>query len=89
MIHTTSSGTQGIVNAKNADEIITGSFVNVDAIVQYILKAKAEMVSLVCMGYAAERPIEEDTFCAEYISAKLNGEEPDFDEMAETNSRLS
>ena len=27
IIHTTSSGTQGIVNATNADEIITGSFV--------------------------------------------------------------
>lgn len=32
VIHTTSSGTQGIVNATKADEIITGSLVNAKAI---------------------------------------------------------
>jgi 2-phosphosulfolactate phosphatase len=36
VIHTTSCGTQGIVNDINADGIITGSFVNASAIVKYI-----------------------------------------------------
>ena len=33
VIHTTSAGTQGIANALNASEIITGSLVNAKAIV--------------------------------------------------------
>ena len=36
IIHTTSAGTQGIVNAVNADEIITASFVNATAVARYI-----------------------------------------------------
>jgi 2-phosphosulfolactate phosphatase len=73
LIHTTSSGTQGIVNAKNAHEIITGSFVNAGAIVSYIRQQNPERVSLVCMGYACEYPTDEDTLCAEYIRNELTG----------------
>lgn len=40
VIHTTSCGTQGIVRAVNAKEIVTGSLVNAKAIVQYIKKTK-------------------------------------------------
>jgi len=52
MVHTTSSGTQGIANAKNADEIITGSFVNAGAIIEYVKSKQPEVLSLVCMGYS-------------------------------------
>lgn len=71
IVHTTSSGTQGIANAKNADEIITGSFVNAGAIVKYIQQKNPEKVSLVCMGYACEYPTDEDTLCAEWIKNEL------------------
>lgn len=81
IVHTTSSGTQGIVNAINADEIITGSFVNVDAITKYIQSKKPKYVSLVAMGYASEYPTEEDTFCAEYIKNTLEGKKSDFEKM--------
>jgi 2-phosphosulfolactate phosphatase len=81
IVHTTSAGTQGLVNAKNADERITGSFVNALAIVKYIQNRKPEKVSLVCMGYSMKHPTEEDTFCAEFIKAKLLGEGADFEEM--------
>ncbi|MFW5656560.1 MAG: 2-phosphosulfolactate phosphatase [Bacteroidota bacterium] len=84
VIHTTSSGTQGIANAVNADEILTGSFVNAPAIVRYIQQQKPENVSLVCMGYASLYPTEEDTFCAKYIEALLTGKEPDFNNMVNT-----
>ena len=73
IIHTTSSGTQGIVNAINASEILTGSFVNAGAVVRYIKKTNPGMVSLVCMGYACEYPTDEDTFCARYIRNELTG----------------
>ena len=73
VIHTTSAGTQGIANAVNADEIITGSLVNAGAIVEYIRRKNPETVSLVCMGLNCLHPIEEDTLCAEYIKAELEG----------------
>ncbi len=77
IVHTTSAGTQGIVNAVNADEIITAAFVNAPAVVRYIKKAAPENVSIVCMGKAALSPAEEDTWCAEYIRALLLGEDYD------------
>ncbi len=83
MIHTTSSGTQGIANAVKADEIITGSFVNAGAIVKYIRKQNPEVVSLVCMGYACQYPTDEDTLCGEYIKSTLEGKPNNFAEMVE------
>jgi len=83
IVHTTSSGTQGIEAALRADEIITGSFVNAAAIVQYIRSQNPETVSLVCMGYACEYPTDEDTLCAEYIKNELQGLDNDFARMKE------
>lgn len=83
VVHTTSSGTQGIAAATNASEIITGSFVNAGAIVNYILEKNPEQVSLVCMGYACEYPTDEDTLCAEYILQQLTGLSSDFTGMAD------
>ena len=77
VIHTTSAGTQGIANAIYADEILTGSLVNARAIADYLKKNNRQQVSLVCMGLNAERPIEEDTLCAEYIKSLLEGEPMD------------
>ncbi len=89
VVQTTSAGTQGLVNAVHADEILTGSFVNADAIVDYIMGQSPVQVSLVCMGYAARHPIEEDSLCAEYIRMKLQGETPDYNEMTETIRQTS
>ena len=72
-IHTTSAGTQGIVNATGADEIITGSLVNAKAIAAYIMKKQPKEVSLVCMGTAGLRSNPEDELCAEYIKSLLEG----------------
>jgi 2-phosphosulfolactate phosphatase len=71
IVHTTSAGTQGLVNAKHASELLTGSFINAPAIVRYIRRKNPEKVSLVCMGYSTQYPTEEDTFCAEYIRNSL------------------
>jgi 2-phosphosulfolactate phosphatase len=81
IVHTTSSGTQGIAAALQADEIITGSFVNAGAIVQYIKDKNPETVSLVCMGYACEYATDEDTLCAEYLRNALLGNDNDFERM--------
>ncbi|WP_163710307.1 2-phosphosulfolactate phosphatase [Mangrovibacterium lignilyticum] len=81
MVHTTSSGTQGIANALQADELITGSFVNAGAIINYIRKQQPEQLSLVCMGYACSYPTDEDTFLAEYIKAVLEEKPVDFEQL--------
>lgn len=83
MVHTTSSGTQGIANAKGADEIITGSFVNAQAIINYIRKQNPAQVSLVCMGYSCQYPTDEDTLLAVYIKNELEGKPNDFEAMVE------
>src|SRR3989304_3629795 len=46
VIQTTGAGTQGIVNAVKADEIITGSFVNAGAVAKYIKKQNPKKLSL-------------------------------------------
>ena len=71
VVHTTSAGTQGIINAKNATEILTGSIVNAKAIANYIKQKNPTDVSLVCMGLAGEKSTREDTLCAEYIKSLI------------------
>jgi 2-phosphosulfolactate phosphatase len=89
IVQRTSSGTFGIISAVNAEEIITGSFVNAGAIIRYIIRKMPDILSLVCMGYAALRPVEEDTFCAEYIMETLNGRNVDFRKMVGTIKETS
>jgi len=83
IVMTTSSGTKGLMNALDADDILTGSFVNAGAIISYILHKNPANVSLVCMGYEGKRPTQEDTFLAEYIRDKLLGIPTDFLGMKE------
>ncbi len=84
VIHTTSSGTLGISLAKDADEILTGSFVNARAIADYLVQKNPEVVSLVSMGYEGKKLTQEDDFCADYIENCINGVETDFFSMVET-----
>ena len=77
IIHTTSAGTQGIINAQKADEIITGSLVNASAIARYIRRKDPKEVSLVCMGTAGKVKNPEDELCADYIKSMLLGEKID------------
>lgn len=79
IIHTTSAGTQGVANAKEANEIITGSLINAKAIADYIMEKQPLEVSLVCMGNGGVLPAAEDELCAEYIMSILKEKEmPDF-----------
>ena len=71
IVHTTSCGTQGIVRANNAKEIITGSLVNAHSIVRYIKKNKINEVSLVALARPKEKPSDEDELCAKYIKGML------------------
>jgi 2-phosphosulfolactate phosphatase len=79
VIHTTSAGTNGLVNAVNADTIVAGSFVNASAVVRYIVTAAPEHVSLVAMGYRARESAEEDLLCAEYIESLITRRNGNFE----------
>ena len=74
IIHTTSAGTQGIVNAVHAGQIITGSLVNAKAIAEYIRQANPDEVSLVCMGNNGVTIAKEDELCARYIKSLLENQ---------------
>jgi 2-phosphosulfolactate phosphatase len=87
IVQRTSAGTQGLVNATHAGELVTGSFVNAPAVIRYIRRRAPADVSLVCMGQAAEAPADEDTLCAEFIRESLDGGTPDFSRMRETLRR--
>ena len=77
VVHTTSCGTQGIVNSINAKEIITGSLVNISAIIKYIKNRGYEDISIVTLAKPGSNPFEEDKLCAEYIKAKLENTSTD------------
>ena len=72
VVLTTSNGTRGLAAARSAEEILTGGFVNAGAVVAYIRDRAASQVSLVCMG-SGGRPALEDTLCAVYLKAALEG----------------
>ena len=71
VIHTTSAGTQGIVNAAGADELITASLVNAKAAAAYIRSKDPENVSLVAMGLGGKESAPEDLLCARYMKSLL------------------
>lgn len=71
VIHTTTAGTCGLLNASDADTVITGSLVNSAAIIRYIKSVNPRVVTLVAMGYRATHSADEDLLCARIIEAGL------------------
>lgn len=70
LIHRSSSGTKGLVNAVNAQELIFGSFVTASAIVRYLHSKNPNTVSLLALG-------KDDMICADYLELLLQGHIPD------------
>lgn len=74
------NATQSIIDAAKAQEIILASFVNLDAVVNYIHESKPNVVSLVALGRLGKRGLEDDE-CAEAIKNLLEGKPYDFEDM--------
>jgi 2-phosphosulfolactate phosphatase len=74
LIHTTHAGTQGLTNALQADEVITGALVNAGAIVRYVQARKPSIVTIVRMGQEATENCDEDDICAELLRSRLMGD---------------
>lgn len=84
MIHTTHAGTRALVAAVNADDVITGSFVNLGAVIRHIRAARPSALSLVCAGFEGKRQATEDMLCAEYIRDALVDRPPSMDAIRNT-----
>lgn len=81
VIQTTSAGTRGLVGAAQADQVITGSFVNAYAIIDYIRKQSPQTVSLVCMGTAGREQNTEDSLCGQFIADVIQDREVDIEKI--------
>lgn len=85
LVHTTHAGTQGLVNATDAAEVLTGAFVNISAVCRYLLAKSPDRVSLVRMGHEARERCAEDDLYAECLRTMLlGGEAP----LAKVRERL-
>ncbi len=73
VVHTTHAGTQGLVNATGADEVLTASLVNVSALVRYVRSHNPDCVTLVRMGHEARERCAEDDLCAEALVSLFEG----------------
>lgn len=86
VVHTTHAGTQGLVNAAGADEVLTASLVNVSALVRYVQSRAPDEVTIVRMGHEARERCAEDDLCAEVLVGLFEGREPPT--TAEVRERL-
>ena len=77
LIQRTSAGTQGVVLSRNANPLLTSSFVVAGATARYLQSIDAEVVTFVITGYGPEGYGDEDTACADYLEALLKGEDPE------------
>lgn len=85
LVHTTHAGTQGLVNASQADEVLTGAFVNISAVCRYVRARGPDLVSLVRMGHEARERCAEDDLYAECLGRLLQGQPAP---LAEVRDRL-
>jgi 2-phosphosulfolactate phosphatase len=76
LIQSTRAGTVGVEAAVSADRIYTGAFVNALATAEAVRAAAPDVVTLVAMGWQAERETEEDEACARYLAQLLRGHRP-------------
>jgi len=70
LVQRTSSGTQGLVNATSAQELIFGSFVTCSAIVKYIRARDYKDISIVAID-------SEDNIFASFLEDSLTGKQLD------------
>jgi 2-phosphosulfolactate phosphatase len=77
LIHRTSAGTQGVVRSTKAELLLASSFVCAGATARYLQQQAPETITFIITGIIYGRDGDEDSACADYISALLQGEKPD------------
>jgi len=76
IIHRSTRGTQGLISAVKADELIFGSFVTCSAIVNYINNKKVKKITIVAID-------EEDLLFSDYLEKSLLGQETNIEQVKE------
>jgi 2-phosphosulfolactate phosphatase len=76
LVQRTTSGTCAAVAARGAELILAASFVCAEATVQHILQAEPAHVALVLSGRRGSSGGADDLACADYLFARLRGEQP-------------
>lgn len=87
VVHTTHAGTQGLVSATGADEVLTASLVNVSALARYVRGRAPRQLTIVRMGHEARERCAEDDLCAEALVALFEGGRPPTTEQARARLR--
>lgn len=88
IVYSSTNGMRGILAAApNANEVLTSSFLNYRAVVNYILRKLPETVTAVGMGEALDTPLilpaDEDTLHAKVVRDILLGKDPKLEEVRE------
>lgn len=73
ILQRTSAGTQGIVSARRADQLYSGSLVTAKATARAILKHSPQHATLVAMGDNGVTRNDEDELCAIHLRNLLQG----------------
>lgn len=76
------NATQAIINTDKAENLLLASFVNLNAVVDYINRQNAAKINIVALGRLGKRSLEDD-LCAEAIKKSLEGKSFNFEEMKE------
>lgn len=74
------NATQAILNVEKAEEIVLASFVNLEAVANYIKDKNPKKVTMIALGRLGKRGLEDD-ICAEAIKLSLEGKSFDFENM--------
>ena len=77
-----SSGTQGVVGASQAGEVLLGSLVVASATARYLKKRGTPLVTLLAMGSVRALDKEEDIACSNFMAGVLGGDALEAEEAA-------
>jgi 2-phosphosulfolactate phosphatase len=79
LVQRSSSGTQGVVAARDADRLFVGSLVVAAATARAVREVAGDLVTLVASGWDRGHP--EDDACAHYIDSLILGVPTDLEEL--------
>lgn len=80
IVHTTTSGTKGVLAQPPENEVVVGSFVNIQAIINHVHSSGIEKVNIYCTAMPDKKYGEEDIVFAEYLKARLLNSPCSFEE---------
>jgi len=83
LVQRTSSGTQGVVRSKKADQILASSLCCARATAEYVSRMAPEQVTMVITGSHSGGLGDEDQACADYLEALMLGQSVDRSKLIE------